>query len=377
VVIEVLMSGPRILHIMQCANLGGMEQSTLEIMSSLRELGCSNRLVSLHPIAALGPLLEKRGIPTRGLKYRGPWGILSIPEMAREFRRNPAPDSVVVTGHNMAAFCALAGIDCPRKILFIHFHHTGVHPRWVWKAIYATAMGIFPRIAFCADFIREEAEDIYPPLRRVSLTRPNSFRLPPRPTDEDRAAARVTLGVPKGTVVVGNAGWLIERKRWDVFLRTAARVVEHRSEVVFLVSGDGPLRTELMKQSIALGLEERVRWLGWQSDMKPFYLSLDVLLFNSDWDALGRTPLEAGTYEVPTVASVLHGGLREVIQSDEVGFLLDKHDEDWLAEKTLLLLKDPALRKQMGTAIRNVLAERHDPIKNANALLRLLGLSLS
>jgi glycosyltransferase involved in cell wall biosynthesis len=362
---------------MQCANLGGMEHSTLEMMSSLHDLGCSPRLVSLHPIAALGPLLEKRGIPARGLKYRRPWGMLSIPEMAREFRRNPTPDGVVVTGHNMAAFCALAGIDCSRKILFIHFHHTGVHPRWVWKAIYATAMGIFPKIAFCADFIREEAEDIYPPLRRVSVTRPNSFKLPTRPTDEDRAAARLMLGIPNGTVVVGNAGWLIERKRWDVFLRTAARIVENQSNVVFLVGGDGPLRAELMKQSVAMGLEKRVKWLGWQSNMTPFYLSLDVLLFNSDWDALGRTPLEAGMYEVPTVASVLHGGLGEVIQSEEVGFLLDKHDEDWLAEKTLLILNDPDLRKTMGTTIRQVLAERHDPIKNAHALLGLLGLSLS
>jgi glycosyltransferase involved in cell wall biosynthesis len=126
-----------------------------------------------------------------------------------------------------------------------------------------------------------------------------------------------------------------------------------------------------------MGLEKRVKWLGWQSNMTPFYLSLDVLLFNSDWDALGRTPLEAGMYEVPTVASVLHGGLGEVIQSEEVGFLLDKHDEDWLAEKTLLILNDPDLRKTMGTTIRQVLAERHDPIKNAHALLGLLGLSLS
>jgi hypothetical protein len=69
---------------MQCANLGGMEHSTLEMMSSLHDLGCSPRLVSLHPIAALGPLLEKRGIPARGLKYRRPWGMLSIPEMASE-----------------------------------------------------------------------------------------------------------------------------------------------------------------------------------------------------------------------------------------------------------------------------------------------------
>jgi glycosyltransferase involved in cell wall biosynthesis len=362
---------------MQCANLGGMEQNTLEIMSALQTLGVSNRLVSLNPIGGLGPLLEQRGLPARGLQYRWPCGILSIPDMAQEFRRNPQPDAVVMTGHNMAAFAALAGLHCKKRILFIHFHHTGVKPRWEWKLIYATAMRIFPMIAFCADFIREEAEDIYPPLRRVSVTFPNSFRLPPLPLEEDRAAARKALGIHKQTSVVGNAGWLIGRKRWDVFLRAAVRIAEGCPDVVFLACGDGPLRGELMKQSIALGLGDRVKWLGWQEDLTFFYLSLDVLLFNSDWDASPRTPLEAGAYEIPAVATSLHSGLREVISSEKVGFLLDRHDENWLADKTLLLLRNPNLRQRMGTMCRNVLAERYDPVKNAVNLLRLLNLGVS
>ena len=78
-----LMNHLQILHIMQCAELGGMQRSAIEMMSALQMLNASNRLVSLHPIGRLGPLLEQRGIPARGLQYRGPWGIFSIPEMAR------------------------------------------------------------------------------------------------------------------------------------------------------------------------------------------------------------------------------------------------------------------------------------------------------
>lgn len=370
------MGRPQVLHILQCANLGGMEKSTLEMMSALRALGCDNRLVSLNPIAGLGPLLKQRGIPAKGLNYRGPAGILSIPAMAREFRRSSA-DGVVMSGHNMAAFASLAAMRCKHKILFEHYYHTGVKPRWQWKLIYAAAMRIFPRIAFCSDFIRAEAENIYPPLRTVSVTRPNSFPLPPRPLKEDRAAARKTLGIPEGTLVVGNAGWIIPHKRWDVFLRVAAMVSGQNRDVTFLACGDGPLRNQMMEQSRALGLGDKVRWLGWQKDLTPFYLSLDVLLFNSDWDALGRTPLEAGAYEVPAVASVLHGGLKEVISSEEVGFLLDRHDEDWLADKTLHLLGSPDLRRKIGATCRRVLAERHDPRQNAVEVLKLLDLSIA
>ena len=171
---------------------------------------------------------------------------------------------------------------------------------------------------------------------------------------------------------MGNAGWLIERKRWDVFLNVAAKIAAQRSGVIFLASGDGPLRDQLKRQCNALGLSERVRWLGWQDDLTRFYLALDVLLFNSDWDALPRTPLEAGTYGVPSVASALHGGLREVIDSERVGFLIDRHDEEWLAARTLQLLLDATLRRDMGAACRQFLAERHNPEENARRMLKLL-----
>jgi glycosyltransferase involved in cell wall biosynthesis len=366
---------PQLLHIMQCANLGGMERSTLELMSALSTFGCSNRLVSLNPILGLGPLLDERGIPARGLSYRGPAGMLSIAAMAREFRRGPKPDGVVMTGPNLAAFIALAGLRCKKRLLFVHYHHAGVKSRSEWRLIYAAAMRIFPRIGFCSDFIRREAEEIYPPLRRISVTQYNPYQLPPRPREEERSAVRRALGIPDGTAVVGNAGWLIQRKRWDVFLRTAAKITAQRRDVVFLACGDGPLREKLREQCRSLGLDGQVRWLGWQEDLTRFYLSLDVLLFNSDWDALCRAPLEAGAYEVPAVASCIHGGIREVISSEEVGFLLDRHDEDWLAEKTLLLLESPELRRKMGTACRTVLAEKHDPARNALEVLSLLDLN--
>ena len=367
-------NGKRLLHIMQCANLGGMEKATLEMMTALAAIGFENRLVSLNPIGGLGPLLEERGIPAKGLPYRGPAGLLSIPQMAWEFRRTE-PGAIIMSGHNAAAFAALAGLKCKRRVLFIHYHHSGVKPRWQWRAIYAAAARIFPRIAFCSDFIRAEAEEIYPPLRSIGATIRNPFPLPPRPQERDKVAARRALGIPESAPVVGNAGWLIPRKRWDVFLRAAARIAERRPDVLFLACGDGPLRDELKEQCGALGLAERVRWLGWQKDLTAFYLSLDVLLFNSDWDALPRTPLEAGAHEVPTVASNLRGGLREVIASDRVGFLTDRHDEDWLADKTLLLLENPTLRRETGAACRQVLAERHDPGRNAREVLELLGLN--
>ena len=229
----------RVLHVIQCTNLGGMEHSALQMMRKQIQRGHRWRLVSLNPIGGLGPLLEELGIPFTGLNYRGRGGWLSLMEMYRAFRAEPA-DAILMTGHNMGAMLALGGLCRGRRILFIHFHHTGVKPVWQWRLIYRLACRQFAAICFVSDFIRREAEAIYPALRALSRTVRNPYELPELPTVEEQAAARSSLGLPPDVPVVGNAGWLIERKRWDIFLQVAKVVAAEIPNSVFLIAGGGP-----------------------------------------------------------------------------------------------------------------------------------------
>ena len=62
----------RILNLIQCANLGGMEQASLRLMKALQARGHELRLISLNPIAGLGPSTQKANIRPEGLIIRGP-----------------------------------------------------------------------------------------------------------------------------------------------------------------------------------------------------------------------------------------------------------------------------------------------------------------
>src|SRR5439155_3615739 len=75
--------------------------------------------------------------------------------------------------------------------------------------------------------------------------------------------------------------------------------------------------TTLFRSSLAqeLAIAERVRWLGWQSSLTAFYRSLDLMVFNTDWDALGRAPLEAIGAGVPVVVSAVHSGSQSVLKT--------------------------------------------------------------
>src|SRR5947199_246118 len=94
-------------------------------------------------------------------------------------------------------------------------------------------------------------------------------QLLPAPANSPRpegGAARSRLGLPRDASLVGNAGWLIPRKRWDVFIETAALVTASMPSAHFVAAGDGPDKGALQARVRALGLEQRFHWLGWKKD---------------------------------------------------------------------------------------------------------------
>ena len=348
----------RILNIIQCAHLGGMEQASLRLMQALKARGHELRLISLNPIQGLGPLLAKAGIPACGLDYGKRGKFATMVDLSRVLRSEQA-DAMIMTGHNLAASLSLGNVCRDHRVLAAHFHHNGVMPAWRWRLIYRFALRRFQAITFPSDFVRREAVAICPAIKGISHVVRNPIEMPPRVTPEERLIIRERVGLHPQVRLVGNAGWLIPRKRFDVFLRTAAVAASRRQDIRFVIAGDGPERPSLQHLALSLGIADKVHWLGWMDDLRPFYAGLDVLLFNSDWDAFPTTPVEAMSYGVPVVASALNGGLGEIIQDESVGWLTDKHDSALLAEWVTAAMTDDGRRK--GATARECVAETCDP----------------
>ncbi len=352
-----------------------MEQSALLLASELRALGFEVEVLSLNTLGPLGPLLQEQGIPARSIAYRGFAGWRSFLPLRRVIRSVDA-DAMIMIGHNLMAMLATSGRWHRHKILSMHFHHVGVKPNWAWRIIYALAVRQFRSIVFPSRFIFDEACRIAPFIRSVSCIISYPFLTPRHRTEEDILAARGRLGLRPQAKVVGNAGWLIPRKRWDVFLEVAAQVAECVPEAEFLIAGDGPERQALTEQAQRLDIAGRVHWLGWTKDLADFYLALDAMLFNSDFDAMGRTPLEAMSFGIPAVASVTQCGLPEVIDTDEVGFLLRSHDVPRLADKVVELLRDEPAARALGARGRQRIEDIGNPHEHALRVLQALGLEV-
>lgn len=328
-----------ILNIMQCTNLGGMEQASLRLMKGLQDKGHSCRVLSLNPISTLGPLLEEANIPAEGLKYLGMGGWRSFPYLCKKLKSIDA-EIVVMTGHNLLAIIALIYFKKKTsRILAMHFHHKGVKPVWQWRLIYEVARKVFHSITFPSDYVRDEAISICPTIKNMSYTIRNPIKVLPLPAKLKHDQAKELLSISPNKQAVGNAGWLIPRKRFDIFLGVAQKVLTIKPNVIFVIAGEGSEGKALRQLSDDLGISEHLIWLGWQKNLDTFYTSLDVLLFNSDWDAMGQTPLEAMAHGVPVVASLLNGGLGEIITTKEEGCLYSTHDIEGMANSVLKILE--------------------------------------
>lgn len=349
-----------ILNIIQCSNLGGMEHASLRLMQALQRRGHQLSLISLHPLGPLAPQLEACGIDAIGLGYGQQPFWCWLAQLRRELRRQ-RPDALLLTGHSLPVLLAVTGWCRDRRLLTIHFHHTGVKSPWFWRLHYFLARRQVNAITFPSDFVRDEALRIFPGLAGKAHT--VRYPYPPMAviTPSERMAARQRFGLPEGGPVIGNAGWLISRKRFDVFLHAAAAIHQERPDVRFLIAGNGPDRKQLESLSQALGIYHSVVWVDWVADIRSVYAALDLLLFNSDWDALPCTPTEAIVHGIPVVSSVLHGGLVELLRPGVDAVLLDHHDVPALAAAALELLADPAAAAAMAHRARERVLTLSDP----------------
>ena len=353
-----------------------MEHNMLLLVDEFKKMGVDSEVVSIAPVGPLRTKLLERKIPVCGGSYRGPGGFFSLPELHGILKSKQA-DGLLMIGHNLMGEIAMGGLWKGHRALALHYHHEGVKNRIVWNLIYGIASLQFRAIGFVSDYIMQEAFAIAPFLKRKArmISTPVASH-DPFPESE-RREARQALGIGEEEFVIGNAGWLIKRKRWDVFLETCAEVMKGHERIRLLIAGDGPERARLEDLAKRLGVFEKIVWMGWQGDLSRFLKSIDLMLFNSDWDAQPRTPLEAMSFGIPVVASIRAGGTNEVINSDSVGILIDRHDAKALAGRIFELIKNPVLRKSLGESGLRRIREYGSPRVHALLTMEALGFRAS
>lgn len=177
-------------------------------------------------------------------------------------------------------------------------------------------------------------------------------------TDRDRQQARAALDIPAGASVVSTVGRLTGIKQHALFLETAALVGARDSSALFLIAGDGELRSELERHADALGIRARVRFLGWRRDLPTIYGATDVFLLTSRNEGTPVALIESLAAAVPGVSTDV-GGIRDVVAADDTALLAPFGDARALADHVLALIGDADRRRRIGEHGRRSVAARY------------------
>jgi len=152
-----------------------------------------------------------------------------------------------------------------------------------------------------------------------------------------RDEARRTLGLPLDAKVIVSVGGLIERKGFHRVIECLPALLGRHPDLHYLVVGGagpaGDMSAQLRRQVAALGLAERVRFLGpYPPERLKIPLSAaDVFVLATSYEGWANVFLEAMACGLPVVTTRV-GGNAQVVSSPKLGKIVEYGDRGALTE---------------------------------------------
>lgn len=348
----------RVLHFFSSSGMGGTELNSAKAVAGI-DKGRFEQYGLFYgaPGEAL-PLfeghLERQYAP-------GPSGFLAFLRLVIRVAGEVRPDVVLVYGFTANMFWRLGRVlssACRRPVyvLVLRSLHPIAKPTAKKEKLDLLFSGmhqmVFSNSKIAADFLEQRGY----PKRPVVLTY-NGLDVSAFHPDEGKEETRAVLGIP-ADVRVAVCVALFRREKGhqrllDAFAKVAARMPEAR----LLLVGDGELRQVLMEQCGALGIVEKVHFVGKQQDVAKWLQASDVFVLFSDFEGFPNAVLEGMAAGLPVVCTKV-GGIPELVRDGEDGALVPLGDEAAAVEALVSLLGDPVRARAVGQAGRRRVEER-------------------
>lgn len=141
------------------------------------------------------------------------------------------------------------------------------------------------------------------------------------------AIDREALATPQNAPLLLGLGRLHKVKAFDVLLDALSLLPDHW----LWLAGTGPEEQVLREQANRIGVEKRVRFLGWRQDVASLFATADVFVCPSRQEPLGNVVIEAWAQNVPVVAAA-SAGPSELITHEVNGLLCPVDDPSQVAK---------------------------------------------
>jgi glycosyltransferase involved in cell wall biosynthesis len=182
----------------------------------------------------------------------------------------------------------------------------------------------------------------------------------PVTSDDSKLAMRRHLGIPAGSHVLGFVGRLTRDKGLEQLAECFRILRGERRDVHLLLlgafeSGD-PVDSATVDWVRSCPY---VHWPGYVADPTSYYSVMDVFVFPTHREGLGKVLLEAAAAGTPAV-STRTTGVVDVVVDGVTGILVPTHDSMALAQAVGRLLDDRSMAHRMSEAARRLVREQFD-----------------
>jgi len=152
-----------------------------------------------------------------------------------------------------------------------------------------------------------------------------------------------------GSAVIGSIGRLEPRKGHDRLIDAMPAICKSVPDALLLIAGQDSwgYGSTLRRQIDALGLNDKVRLIGFQEDVASFLGALDLFAFATKSEGFGQVAVEAMAAGKPLVTGKI-APLTEIVVDGETGLLVDSSSAESFAGVIAPLLKNPTERARMG-----------------------------
>lgn len=164
-----------------------------------------------------------------------------------------------------------------------------------------------------------------------------------KPIDAERQSARRDLGLDPALFVIVAVGSLTPVKRLDVFLRAISLASPRIDNLRAILVGDGPERQALSSLAEVLRIADRVRFVGFQHDIRPYLTGASLFVNSSDSEGMSNSLLEAMACGLPIIATDV-GDHSELLQQGRCGLVIPPGSPEALAAALTELASSASLR---------------------------------
>lgn len=186
---------------------------------------------------------------------------------------------------------------------------------------------------------------------------------------DKKADKRQMLGIREKDILVLSVGELNQNKNHETIVRALKQL--NRTDVHYVICGQGDKKEELERMAKQFGMEERLHLLGFRTDALEWMKVADLFAFPSYREGLPVSLMEAMAAGLPVVCSKIRGNV-DLIKDGEGGYMCEPMDVASFAENLSRLIKDAEQRKCMGEK-NQITVQQFDKSKVSEVMKKVYG----